>query len=98
LAGVLRAWGVGAVLWERTGGVLGPEAVEHEGRMLGTLGGGGMGVAELGGPGEIEKVEVEVLLRSGRRLWLLLGGARRCWRGCGRCWICGRVAAEGCED
>jgi hypothetical protein len=98
VGGVLRAAGVGAVLGKGTGGVLRPEAVEDEGEVLRALGCGGVGVAELGGPGEVEEIEVEVLLRGGCRLWLLLGAARSRLRGCWLCWVGGRVAAEGCEE
>ena len=53
-AGGARAiFGVGAIV------VLGPEPVEDEGGVGGALGGVGMRVAELGGPGEVEKVVVE---------------------------------------
>ena len=48
VGGVLRTGGVGAVLGKGTGGVLRPEAVEDEGEVLGALGCGGVGVAELG--------------------------------------------------
>ena len=44
---------------------LGPEAVEDEGEVLGALGGVGVGGAELGRPGEIEEVVVEVLIACG---------------------------------
>jgi hypothetical protein len=98
VGGVLRAGGVGAVLGKGTSGVLRPEAVEDEREVLGALGRGGVGVAELGGPGEVEEIEVEVLLRGGRRLWLLLGAALSRLRGCWLCWVGGRVAAEGREE
>jgi hypothetical protein len=39
--------------------------VKHERRMAGALGNVGVGVAELGRPGEIQDVVVEVLRRSG---------------------------------
>ena len=48
LGGVAGAGGVGAVLGVGAVEVLGPEAVEDEGGVLGALGGVGMGVAELG--------------------------------------------------
>ena len=54
LAGVLRAGGVGTVFEVGAGIVLRPEAVEDEGEVLGALGCGLVGVAELGGPGEVE--------------------------------------------
>ena len=98
VGGVLRTGGVGAVLGKGTRGVLRPEAVEDEGEVLGALGCGGVGVAELGGPGEVEEIEAKVLLRGGRRLWLLLGAARSRLRGCWQCGVGGRVAAEGCEE
>ena len=52
-------------LGPRAGEVLGPEAVEDEGVALGALGGVGVGVAELGRPGEVEEVVVEVLFPVG---------------------------------
>jgi hypothetical protein len=61
LGDVAGGGGVGAVLWIAAVEVLGPEAVEDEGGVLGTLGCGGVGVAVLGRPGEIEEVVVEVL-------------------------------------
>ena len=48
-------------------GVLGPEAVEDEGGVAGALGCAGVGVTELGGPGEVEEVVVEVLCIAGRK-------------------------------
>ncbi len=70
LGGILGAGGGEAVFREGAGVVLGPEAVEGEGEALGALGGVGVGVTELGGPGEVEEVVVEVLTA--------------CWcRGCG---------------
>lgn len=59
--GVSRAVGVGAMLGEGTRGVLGPETVEDEGEVLGALGGGWMGGAELRRPGEVEEIVVERL-------------------------------------
>jgi hypothetical protein len=59
--GVSWAGSVGAVLGEWAGGVLGPEAVEDEGGVLGALSGVGVRVAELWGPGEVEEVIVEGL-------------------------------------
>ena len=69
---VLRAGSGGAVLNEGTGVVLGPETVEGEGEALGTFRRIGVGVAELGGPGEIEEVVVEGLVAC----WGRDGGAR----------------------
>ena len=80
--GVTWAGGVGAVLGEGAGGVLGPEAVEDEGGVLGTLGGVGVRVAELGGPGEIEEVEVEGL-RGGGFEGKCCGARTRDGFGCG---------------
>ena len=61
------AWCVGAVLGKRAAGVLGPEAVEDEGGVVAAFGGRAMGVAEFGGPGEVEEVEIEALRAGG--LW-----------------------------
>ena len=55
------AWVGGAVLRPGAGEVLRPEAVEDEGVALGALGGVAVGVTELGRPGEVEEVVVEVL-------------------------------------
>jgi hypothetical protein len=55
----------GAVLRPGSGEVLGPEPVEDEGVALGALGSVAVGVAELRGPGEVEKVVVEVLFAGG---------------------------------
>jgi len=77
LSWVLRAGGVGAVLWVGAVGVLGPEAVEDEAEMLGALGLARVGGAELGRPGEVEEVVVEGLLRGG-----FAGLALRDWGGC----------------
>lgn len=63
--GVARAVVRGAVLRIASVGVLRPEAVEDEGGALGALGCVGVRVAELGRPGEIEKVVVEGLLTGG---------------------------------
>jgi hypothetical protein len=65
LGGVGWAGVGGAVLGPGAGEVLGPEAVEDEGVALGALGGVAVGVAELGGPGEVEEVVVEVLVAGG---------------------------------
>ena len=78
LAGVPWAGVGGAVLDEGAGVVLGPEAVEGEGEALGALGGVGVGVAELGRPGEVEEVVVEGL---GGGL-LLDGAGLGLWWGC----------------
>ena len=78
--GITRAGGVGAVFGEWARGVLGPEAVEDEGGVLGALCGVGVRVAELGRPGEIEEVEVEGLRRGGFEG--KCGGART-WDGFG---------------
>ncbi len=48
LGGVAGAWGGGAVLWVGAVEVLGPEAVEDEGWVLGALGCVGVGVAVFG--------------------------------------------------
>jgi hypothetical protein len=61
LGWVSGAWTVGAVLGEGAGGVLGPETVEDEGKVLGALGRGGVGGAELRRPGEVEEVVIERL-------------------------------------
>jgi hypothetical protein len=80
--GVSRAGRVRAVLREGAGGVLGPEAVEDEGGVLGALGRGWVGGAELGGPGEVEEVVVEGL--GGGWLKGKCCGARARWGfGCG---------------
>jgi hypothetical protein len=55
----------GAMLGPRAGEVLGPEAVEDEGVALCALGGVAVGVTELGRPGEVQEVIVEVLLSDG---------------------------------
>jgi hypothetical protein len=55
----LGAEGVGAVLGIAAVVVLWPEAVEHEGGVVGALGGIGVPVAEFRRPGEIEQVVVE---------------------------------------
>jgi hypothetical protein len=65
LGGVGWAGVGGAVLGPGACEVLGPEAVEDEGVALGALGGVAVGVAELGGPGEVEEVVVEVLFAGG---------------------------------
>src|SRR5277367_5944486 len=65
LGGVGWAGVGGAVLGPGAGEVLGPEAVKDEGVALGALGGVAVGVAELGGPGEVEEVVVEVLFAGG---------------------------------
>ena len=62
LAGVLGAGVVGTPLGVATNIVLGPETVEDEGEVLGALGGAGVGVTKLWRPGEVEEIEVEVLL------------------------------------
>ena len=59
---------VRAVLRIGSVGVLRPEAVEDERRVAGALGRVWMGVAELGRPGEVEEVVVEVLRGSGLRV------------------------------
>ena len=67
-----------AVLGIRAVVVLRPEAVEHEGGMCGALGGGGVRVAELGRPGQIQKIKIEGGAGAG-----LLGsrlGGRFGWR------------------
>ncbi len=83
LVWILRAGFGGAVLREGAGVVLGPEAVEGEGETLGALGCVGVGVAELGGPGEIEEIVVEVLwagrLRDGSGGSRLTGGCLVRW-------------------
>jgi hypothetical protein len=63
--GVARAGVGGTVLRIAATGVLGPETVEDEGGALGALGCVGMGVAELGGPGEIEEIVVKGLCGGG---------------------------------
>jgi len=68
LGGVGGAGGVGAVLRVGAVGVLGPEAVEDDGGVAGALDGGGVRVAELGRPGEVEEVVVEVLWADGSLL------------------------------
>jgi len=82
--GVTRAGGVGAALGVGAGGVLGPEAVEDEGGVLGALCGGGVAVAELGRPGEIEEVVVEGLLGGWGRGG---GGVRLVVQCCGDGWL-----------
>ncbi len=57
--GVGRARDVAAVFGVGSVDVLGPQAVEDESQVLGALGFLGVGGAELGGPGEVEEVEVE---------------------------------------
>ena len=78
----------GAVLRPGAGEVLGPEAVEDEGVALGALGGVAVGVTELGGPGEVEEVVVEVLFAGGsgdcgvrfpRRRWWFWAAAVGDW-------------------
>jgi hypothetical protein len=99
LAGVLRAGGVGTVFDVGAGVVLGPEAVKDEGEVLGALGCGLVGVAELGRPGEVEEVVVEVLWPGGggdrAGLWGVALGL-----GCGAWWlpVCVRPAQEVHED
>ena len=76
------------MLREGAGGVLGPEAVEDEGGVLGALGGGGVGGAELGGPGEVEEIVVEVLCNT-----RLFGERCGAWTGRGlRCGLRMRIA------
>lgn len=58
--GIGRAGDVGAVFGVGAVVVLGPETVEDEAEVLGALGFLGVGGAELGRPGEVEEVEVEV--------------------------------------
>ena len=81
---------VGAVLRPRASEILGPEAVEDEGVALCALGGVAVGVTELGGPGEIEEVVVEVLFAGwGGKCGASFGcggggfGLRRWGIGCG---------------
>jgi len=69
--GAGAVFGIGAVV------VLRPEAVEDEGGVGGALGGVGMGVAELGRPGEVEEVVVEAGADGEGRA---LGGGRRARR------------------
>jgi len=64
LRGVSWAGCVGAVFGIAAVGVLWPEAVQDEGRVLGALDRVGVRVAELGRPGEVEEVVVEVLGRG----------------------------------
>lgn len=77
LGGIGGAGGVGAVLWIGAVLVFGPQAVEDEGGVHGALGGGGMGVAKLRRPGEVEEIEIKV--GGGVR-----NGSRRRARGTGR--------------
>ncbi len=74
LGGVGGAGGVGAVLRVGAVGVLGPEAVEDEGGVADALDVGGVGVAVLGRPGEVEEVVVKGLRRGCGRLCDGLGG------------------------
>ncbi len=101
-AGVLRAGEGGAVLGVGAVGVLGPEAVEDEAQVLGALAGGGVGLAELGRPGEVEEVVVEV---AGGGFGLLRGvgggsgcGLRKGERGGGGIGSAGYVDDDGDED
>ncbi len=57
--GVGGAGDVPAVFRVGSVDVLGPQSVEDEAQVLGALGLLGVGGAELGGPGEVEEVEVE---------------------------------------
>ena len=82
--GVARAVVGGAVLRIAAVGVLRPEAVEDEGGVLGALCGGGVAVAELGRPGEIEEVVVEGLLGGWGRGG---GGVRLVVQCCGDGWL-----------
>lgn len=61
----MRARSVGAVLEVRAAVVLRPEAMQGKGTVLGALGCGGMAVAKLWRPGEIEQVVVEGLAGVG---------------------------------
>ena len=96
LSGVAGAGGVGAVLGVGAVEVLGPEAVEDEGGVLGALGGGGVGVAELGRPGEIEEEVVEVLWAGGcgdgAGLFVALLAGLGGW--CGLLWIAAQKQGE----
>jgi hypothetical protein len=76
-SGVLRSGGGGAVLGVGAVGVLGPEAVEDEAEVLGAFAGIGVGLAELGGPGEVEEVIVEVA-GAGFALLRGVGGGLGC--------------------
>lgn len=63
--GVARAGVSGTILRVSAVGVLGPEAVEDEGRATGALRCVRVRVAELGRPGEVEEVVVERLVSGG---------------------------------
>ena len=89
--GAVRGGGVGAILGIAAVVVLGPEAVEDEGGVVGALGSVGMAVAELGGPGEIEQVVVEA--GGAGELGLELGGEARCCGGVGG--VCGGLGGAG---
>ena len=58
-AGIGRTGSAGAVFGVGAVVVLRPESVENEGGVGGALGGVAVGLAELGGPGNIEEVIVE---------------------------------------